>query len=1246
MKLSIFPLFLFLVLSFNLDAQSVVTGVVADSLNNPVPFASVYLSKTTIGTLTDNNGTYSLTIPQDGAYEMIASCVGYRSESRIIYATGNKQMINVKLYVNMVMLNEITVRSGERYKQKDLYRFIKLFIGETVNSQSCKILNPEDLNLRNDYQNGILKGFSHKPIRIENKALGYTILYDLTDFNFDYNSGVLKFTGSPFFQPLTGTLKQNKRWERNRLIAYYGSRMHFLRALFSDSVSNENFKIFECRIDSATGEWSVIKQAEEDSLRMSYGDTLMTVFDNKPLMIRYTDNHPELFTGLLGFQQQVFVSSVTFSDTLRLYPNGYHFNPYSVIWAGEMANERIADMLPFDFRPLENGEAISGADIISSPIEKLLLSGQNSESRDQVFVHTDRNSYRPYDTIHFQAYIRNRFTGVYESSCTSLYALLFNRENGIADSSRFKIAGSTSSGWMTIPADAKPGRYHFAAFTSRMQNYDPSDAFQIDLTIREIKGNQEKIEITYNKKNYEPGDTLEAIIKISDNKGVLAGKQKLQSSLMIGNYTIDSKESSTDKDGESVLKFTIPDTINNQPRLHVITGKKTNNLSTSREFNIPFENQNIELKFLPEGGTMVAGLEQRIGFNATNNKGEPVYIEGLLKTGNGMVADTIKSGIYGPGFFICTPQPGMYVELIKGAGSEKVWPLPHPLESGICLSVKPVDERSFAIEILSDIYKSDTITVTGIMNMNQIFSQELILDKKQRIIVETDQLPQGVALITLFDNVLRPIAERLFYVNADKHLKFNINTGNRIHKTGEKTELSISVTDGQGNPVEGIFSISVADSLSGHDAEIFTPDIEYTFNYHPYFSGNLPAKVLVEGLSNISQEQRDLLLMVYGWSRFTWDFKQTGTVRQELQDYDLLKMKILYALKNRRIDRRLDLISLEGPSIKHFITNKNGEISITLDSLPDITRSVTMMPDTKNKKRVNGAMLSIPYNEKFFKSNKLLIPQPSIPLDAYDSFEDNYNFSLGDSVIEIPEVTITGYPGSKKEYHDKYEEMYQYANVRSLDYEILWSSSTLKDALYRLIKPYMVTENFVILRPPRSFFGGGIPALIVLDGMPIYSSDGWRTVSSISASEVTSLTILVGGKGYTMYGNYAQGGVIFVNTRSDNPALRKIRTQWLLQNKKDNMLLPINIYRQNIEFYSPSKEEIDFDPVIQSRSTIFWAPEVYFNGKDPVKIEYTNLNRHGPVRITINGVSFNNLAGTGRTGYRVYEEIRNEGISK
>ena len=371
--------------------------------------------------------------------------------------------------------------------------------------------------------------------------------------------------------------------------------------------------------------------------------------------------------------------------------------------------------------------------LVLAQIEEYLLFQQKNRCSDEVFVHTDRNMYAPGDTIYFQAYIRDRFTNLFESKSVALYAILFNDKQMVVDSARFRIDKFTSSGWLAIPSIAETGKYRFIAFSGKMQNFDPEDAFRLDLTVKPKGYKIVKSGVEFERNIYQPGDT-----------------------------------------------------IANQPGLQTVINSETKNIPVIENINIPFENQYFELRFLPEGGTLVEGLEQRIGFNATDFRGDPVYIEGMLKDSAGSILDTIKSGTFGPGQFVCTPQPGMFVELIKGSGSKTTWPLPDPVKTGITMSVKPVNERSFAVEIQSTGYSGDTVTVSGIMNPTNIFSEELKLNKKQRIVVETDQLLSGVAQITLFNKELRPLAERFYYINADKQLKFDIKTESHIHHPGQE----------------------------------------------------------------------------------------------------------------------------------------------------------------------------------------------------------------------------------------------------------------------------------------------------------------------------------------------------------------------------------------------------------------------------------------------------------------------------
>jgi hypothetical protein len=1229
-------LILCLILSdFNLFSQTVIKGFVRDSSSKlPVQNAAVYLSRTTIGTYTDQEGFYTLLVPVQGQFELTVSFIGYKSVSAIVYARGGRQNFDISIAPDPVLLNEVTVRSKFKNRIIDYSDFVRLFIGESENAQSCKIKNPSDMRLFRDPENKFLRGHSVKPLIIENKALGYTVLYDLVDFDYNIETGNCRFSGYTQFKPENGSKARTRKWSRNRLTAFYGSRTDFLRSLFADSLSSANFTVLECGIDTVDNAIININPVSVNSFRLSEDQQYLSVFDKSPLLITYTDNHPELSTSILGFQPREYKSVLSFNDTIRVFRNGYYYNPYSATWTGNMSGDRIADMLPYDFSPNSGSVRVAVADTATSFIDKFVDYRQALTPDEQVFIHTDRNRYRVGDTIYFQSYIRNLFTNSFECSVASLYVMLFNDQNQKADSARFRILNATAPGWLVIPADAKPGTYHLTAFTSRLQNFDPQEAFHLDLQVSGSQNDKLNIQVQFNKALYQPGDTLEAELRMSDRKGNPASQQSFKCNFFYKNSLLDSDESKTSRQGASFIRFVIPDTIHFISQMQIALYNNKKEKFQVRNFSIPFSDDIFDLRFLPEGGNYVQGIEQKIVVVAADKSGEPVHLEGLLKKSDGTVIDTVRSGPWGPGEFYCKPEKGLFLELIKGQRQQKIFPLPDPLPSGYSVSIVPLNKRAFALDVKADSYKGDTIIATGIMNLAKIFENRLIMNREQRMVIKTDDLPEGIAEIIVFDSGMRPLSSRLVSVNADEHLHFSVTTDKKEYEAGDETEITVNASDMEGNPPKGIFSISVYDSLSGHAPELFMPGIEYTFFYNPSFPSNLPSQVLEKGLENLPDDQRDLMLRTYGWSRFNWNTGIDKTLKKEETDYDQFKMKLVYTSSNRLINRKLDLVSLEGPSVMHLNTDNAGEVSFPLSALPLITKSVMIMPDTKGKERVHGAMFSIPYNEQYFKNKGISIPGRILYPELERKISILAKPELSERTIELPEVKVSA--TRKIGFINKYEEMFFSGNVRSAIPKQLWSTSTLETAIRQVINPFMITNDAVIFHPPHSFFGGGIPALIVLDGMPIYAS-GWAEVKSMSPSLIASLTILDGPQGSIYYGLDAAGGVIFINSFFDNKELERIKTEWRMENDSSKMLIPVRLFRPNVEFYAPVKAQEKNDPYVRVRPTVFWDPEVYFDGLNAVKIKYVNPLHGARMRIVINGVSLSNEAGNFSGSYNVKE---------
>lgn len=91
-------------------AQNTVTGAVTDSNKQPIPGANVKISGESTGTITDNDGNFSLSTAKQPRFSIEISSVGYGSRS--VSITSANQKVSVVLADEETKLNEIVVSAS------------------------------------------------------------------------------------------------------------------------------------------------------------------------------------------------------------------------------------------------------------------------------------------------------------------------------------------------------------------------------------------------------------------------------------------------------------------------------------------------------------------------------------------------------------------------------------------------------------------------------------------------------------------------------------------------------------------------------------------------------------------------------------------------------------------------------------------------------------------------------------------------------------------------------------------------------------------------------------------------------------------------------------------------------------------------------------------------------------------------------------------------------------------------------
>jgi len=130
--------FIFLVLGFKSFAGSL-DGMVTDEEGVPVPFVTVYIEGTTIGTTTNSEGNYHIDL-KDGFHTIVFRYVGYRTEVKGVTVSGQAQL-DVVLKRVVFQLGEAQVDGNEdpAYRIMRLARSRRKFYQKQVREYSCKV---------------------------------------------------------------------------------------------------------------------------------------------------------------------------------------------------------------------------------------------------------------------------------------------------------------------------------------------------------------------------------------------------------------------------------------------------------------------------------------------------------------------------------------------------------------------------------------------------------------------------------------------------------------------------------------------------------------------------------------------------------------------------------------------------------------------------------------------------------------------------------------------------------------------------------------------------------------------------------------------------------------------------------------------------------------------------------------------------------------------------------------------------
>lgn len=416
----------------------------------------------------------------------------------------------------------------------------------------------------------------------------------------------------------------------------------------------------------------------------------------------------------------------------------------------------------------------------------------------------------------------------------------------------------------------------------------------------------------------EKTDTIVWEKKYEIENGFVHGHLYLKDDLPEGNYTLAAYSSNSfikeQKEFYALKKITIVKTISQKPTIKPVEKDSIVHFST-----------------FAEGGKLVSGIQSRLAFKAVNSKGLPLEVSGNLFENNTLLR-SFKSNHVGMGEFIFIPDSNKkyHVELSEpNSETNKKYEIATIEKSGKTLQLL-TNTSDFAVFKISQSEGSKPEKVFLRLQIRGVVYSIAtgVLKKDLTFKIPLTDVPRGIAEVTLFDENVAPIAERLVFVKQEQKLKIETQLNKNEFTTRDKANLKIKVTDENDQPTVAHLGISVYDAI--YQNKLDAKNIQSHYLLSTQLKGNIynPAYYFDEKNKD-RKEALDLLLLTQGWRDYVWN-------ESNLKEKDVVNSIIYDEIKGT--------VQLEKPNKKTLLNDSNPK-GLTVFAADDSKGKDLMMTD-------------------------------------------------------------------------------------------------------------------------------------------------------------------------------------------------------------------------------------------------------------------------------------------------------------
>ncbi|MCE6988362.1 hypothetical protein [Dyadobacter sp. CY323] len=635
-----------------------------------------------------------------------------------------------------------------------------------------------------------------------------------------------------------------------------------------------------------------------------------------------------------------------------------------------------------------------------------------------------------------------------------------------------------------------------------------------------------------------------------------------------------------------------------------------------------------DVQFFPEGGHLVKNLESKVAFRAISADGTGIKFNGALVNQQNDTVQKFTPAINGIGYFTFTPKEGeSYKAFVTDANGKRFeYPLPAVEELGYVMQVKDSTENLVKVTVSAKVAGEEPVQVYMLAHTRQNNPQvekKFLLKNKAVFLIDKSELGEGISHITIFNEKVKPVSERLYFKRPGKQLAIEAKVA-KTFITREKVamDLTAAVASAVSNGAGDLTNLSVAiylnDSIkspSQQDISSYlwlTSDLKGTIESPEYYFKNV---------SKETDQQLDNLMLTHGWRRLKWENVLSSQIPkfENLPEYDghFITGRILNKADSTAAKGRdAYLAALDVPARLYVAqSDQKGKITFELRQFTgpkEITIQTNLRQDSTYRFEINS-----PFSKQFsttglspFYFDKTLENQlltRAINMQTGNAFLPRIYTEKKATLTDS--LAFFGTP-DEKYFLDDFTRF-----------------PTMEEVLREYVKGILVRKrqkqfHFRMIDKllPNTFYT--TDPLILLDGIPIFDADKIIEFDPLKIKKIETLSsrYFLGPMTFT-------GIVSFSTYRNDLAGFE-------LDPKV--MVMPYEGVQAQREFYAPKYDNGNANSRIPDfRNLLHWAPNVVTDKNGKATVEFYTSDQTGQYEVVIQGVTPTGVTGSKSVTFEV-----------